>query len=630
MRRTAAILALSALLGTSRANDQMGQWGAVEPLPVVPIHQIYLTTGKILMFGYGELGDYATLYDPATKTSTPLGALPGDIFCAGHSVLSDGTVLIAGGHIIDGWGITDSYIYNPYDGPNGTFYQKGHMAEARWYPTVTTLPDGRAIAVSGSIRLNADNSKVWATKTERFDPETGSWTTTTTQPGVMNIYYPFLHVLTNGNVLFGGSTIWGSYAYNPTTGLWSPYGSPSNQVYGMSSVSYAPDKVLKTGGPVSPQDVTGSRWAAIWNLNGTPNWTTVADMHMERREHDLTVLPDGTVLATGGSKQFNSPQTAVYEAELYNPATNSWTLLPAQQRPRSYHSSAFLLRDGRVMVGGAGTGGGRRANATQDELNYEIYTPAYLFKTARPANQPSTRTVNYAQTFEIATDRPSDIAQVSLIAPGAVTHGLDMNQRRVPLSFQVLAGKVVASAPLNANHAPPGPYLLFMVDSAGVPSIGEFIFVNDVLASQAPATADLISGTYVQSGVARLASSDNDQVVIKLPRVARPSAEIGLSNASPKAHISTMVVSFESNAPNMRWTLKGYDHLNQVWSTLGTGMDTSADSTKRVELTEYARRFLNPTNKSYEFRLQWSRVGASLASSSETVKIDRFNVQINK
>lgn len=608
----------------------MGAWGPVESLPVVPIHQIYMDNGKILMFGYGELGDYATLYDPVTKESEALGALPGDIFCAGHSLLSDGTVLLAGGHIIDGWGITDTYIFNPFDGPSGAFYQKGHMAEARWYPTVTTLPDGRAIAVSGTIKLNADNSKVWATKTERYDPETGVWTTTTNHPVVMNKYYPFLHVLTNGNVLFGGSTIWGSYAYNPATGLWSNYGTPSNQCYGMSSVSYAPDRILKSGGPVQESDVSGSRWAAIWGINGN-TWTSVANMHKERREHDLTVLPDGTILATGGSKHFNHPASSVYEAELYDPASNTWTLLPAQQRPRFYHSTAFLLRDGRVMVGGSGTGGGRRANATQDELNYEIYSPAYMFKGPQPVISAAPKTINYGQAFTVTVDRPNDIASACLIAPGAVTHGFDMNQRRIPMTFSVSAGKLQMNAPVNANVAPPGPYMLFLVDQLGVPSVAPFVYVNEPLVDQTPSSATVTSGTLLGGSEESLAISDDDHLSLQIPFGPTAAGVLTMSNVSPKNHISTMVIEFESHAPKLRWTLEGFDHLEQVWKPLGTAIESSRDTVKRVEVTDYARRFLNPETRQYEFRLRWSRV--TFVPSSELigrVKVDRFAVRINR
>jgi hypothetical protein len=243
--------------------------------------------------------------------------------------------------------------------------------------------------------------------------------------------------------------------------------------------------------------------------------------------------------------------------------------------------------------------------------------------------QGAPKTVNYGQQFAIHTDRPNDIAMVSMIAPGAVTHGLDMNQRRVPLTFTAEAGKVIANAPVNANHAPPGPYMVFLVDTLGVPSIAEFVFVNDVLATQVPASMNLIAGTLTQGGVERLTESDDDHVIVR-PTRDRPRAELEFSNTSPKSHISTMFVEFESSAPKMSWKLKGYDHLDQVWKVIGAGFDSVTDTTKRVELTTYARRYLNPTTKAYDFRLEWSRTSSAPIGSGDIVRLDRFYVRINK
>lgn len=357
-----------------------GQWSTVRPMPLVPIHQQYLATGKVLIWGRGDLGDYAMLWDPMANTYASVGSEGTDIFCAGHSTLSDGTVLIAGGHIRDGWGLSDTFIFDPFTTPTGTWRRQANMQEARWYPSLCTMPDGRVVAVSGSISLNADQSKNWAEAVEVFNPETLSWHTYGQDTSTRG-YYRFLHVLPNGGVYYGGPTIYWSRLFNPTTNTWGTYGTPSNEVFGMSSVSYRPGRILKAGGAQAENDPKGSTWAAVFDATApNPAWKTIEPLEYRRREHDLTVLPDGKVLCTGGSLVFDNPLTAVLPAELFDPATETWRTLPAMATPRAYHSSAFLRLDGRVVVAGGGNGGGRRQGASQDYMSYELYSPGYLFK----------------------------------------------------------------------------------------------------------------------------------------------------------------------------------------------------------------------------------------------------------
>ena len=198
-------------------------------------------------------------------------------------------------------------------------------------------------------------------------------------------------------------------------------------------------------------------------------------MKFRRRQHNATVLPDGTVLVTGGQREgaFNAPldEVGVREAERYDPRTGQWTTLAAMQRPRAYHSTALLLPDGRVLVAGGG------APARVNEQNAEVFSPPYLFKGPRPKITVAPKTVAYGQSFVVETPSAVDVGAVRLIRLGSVTHSFNMNQRLSTLRFSASATGVTVTAPANKNVAPPGHYLLFIVTREGVPSLARIVTV---------------------------------------------------------------------------------------------------------------------------------------------------------
>ncbi|MGH7428415.1 MAG: galactose oxidase early set domain-containing protein, partial [Candidatus Methylomirabilaceae bacterium] len=168
----------------------------------------------------------------------------------------------------------------------------------------------------------------------------------------------------------------------------------------------------------------------------------------------------------------SNPALAVHAAELWNPATGSWTTL-ASSAPllRGYHSTSLLLPDGRVLHGGGGGGGG-----TIDNLNYELYSPPYLFRGARPTVTGTTPdAVGYGQTLFVGTPDGASIAKVTLIRASSVTHAFDQGTRLVPLSFSQGAGGLSVALPASRATAPPGPYMLFLVNGNGVPSVGRIM-----------------------------------------------------------------------------------------------------------------------------------------------------------
>jgi hypothetical protein len=238
-----------------------------------------------------------------------------------------------------------------------------------------------------------------------------------------------------------------------------------------SSAMYLPGKILKSGTATdsSGNSPSSATTYAIDMTSASPTWRTLAPMAFPRAYHVLTSLPDGTVLATGGGRttgDYDIPN-AVYAAELWSPLTEAWTTLSTGQSPRLYHSTALLLPDARVLVAGGGRSPGPDP---RDQENAEIFAPPYLFKGPRPKITGAPAQLAYGQAFTVETPDASRIAKVALVGLGAMTHGFNMGQRYVPLSFTAGAGALTVTSPANANLAPPGHYMLFVLDDLGVPS----------------------------------------------------------------------------------------------------------------------------------------------------------------
>ena len=208
----------------------------------------------------------------------------------------------------------------------------------------------------------------------------------------------------------------------------------------------------------------------------SPAWQQVPSMVYPRSFMNMTVLPDGTVLATGGETDRNGGNiaNAVYPAELWSPATQTWTTMASMHTPREYHSTALLLPDGRVVESGMGSDFGN----VPDEKSAEFYSPPYLFKGARPTITQAPTQISYGSNFSITTPDAASITTVVLIRNGGVTHFFDQNTRYLPLSFTQSSGGLTATAPVDGRLAPPGYYMLFIVNSNGVPSIAPMVQVG--------------------------------------------------------------------------------------------------------------------------------------------------------
>jgi len=274
--------------------------------------------------------------------------------------------------------------------------------------------------------------------------------------------YPKMFLAPDGRLFFAGP--WrGSRWMNPSgTGSWSSGPSTAFGTRSYGPAVYIDGRIYVIGGGDPP---TASTETIDLNV-ASPSWRYVSSMTTPRRQHNATLLPDGTVLVTGGSRGsgFDNAGSPVFHAEVYNPATNTWRRLASNTVYRGYHATALLLPDGRVL-----SAGGRNRRTA------EIYSPPYLFKGARPAVSAAPGVVTPGTSFTVTTPDAARITKVTLIALGSVTHTFDENQRLLTLNFTRGQGSLTITAPLNNNRAPPGYYQLFLVNDAGVPSVGRMV-----------------------------------------------------------------------------------------------------------------------------------------------------------
>jgi hypothetical protein len=500
---------------TIETPDVRGQWGPVFSLPNVGIHAHVLPNGLVLMWGRRDspgqsldadppsplhLGASPAppaqctpfLWDPATgqATATPQPTLTGpagtnaNLFCSGHAFLPDGRLLVAGGHLADSAGLNQTALYDPV---SNTWTPSAVMANGRWYPTATSLPDGSVLVLSGCFRGPAGNTipntvpEIWKSGalTEIMDSPAGSFD-----------LYPRLHVASNGLVYTTGS-LQQTWSLNISGGgKWNKVstGRANGQRDYASSVLYDVDKVIYIGGGSPP-----TANAELLDMSqAEPTWQPAAPMDFPRRQHNATILPDGTVLVTGGTRSggatapenFNNldPGQTVHIAELWQPDSGSWIQLAAEAVDRCYHSTAVLLPDATVLSAGGGEffpveGVTEENDPVDSHRDAQIFSPPYLFKGPRPVISSAPDTVSYGETFHVETAQPADIGKVTWIRLSSVTHSFNTGQRFNSLAFQPSAGGLDVTAPASPNVCSPGHYMMFLLNHSGVPSVAKIMQV---------------------------------------------------------------------------------------------------------------------------------------------------------
>lgn len=476
--------------------------------PFVAPHAALLRTGLVIFLSGHQPGTGDTtkslLWDPSDELNgqfqLPINEPGNPLYCCGHSFLSDGTLLCVGGGgdyissaINTGWKFDPDLKEWTQTGKTiaGTFVPSV-MAHSRWYPTVVTLGGGRNLIVSGlegSLSAQVAEAEIYDENLDAFIPVTG--------PDSSRAFpetYPGLHLLPEGEIVFT-RTGWAHYNLNDpgskavmfrftatNQGEWTDITSSMNyndRSKGMSVTLLRPEdsngRVMVVGGG-SP-DASGSHTAEILNTStATPTWGNLTyipagDLPVKSRINvNVVVLPDGNVFVCGGLPAKNSP------CALYDTSSNKWSEMAKLKYARQYHSLAMLLPSGKVMC----TGGDSTDNTSQ-KTTIEIFSPPYLFRGNRPQISSRPDTVHHAQTFTIKMSQTTKIGKVTFVRPMAVTHQTDSEQRVIELEFTQSGNTLTAIAP-NGSHphsaAPRGHYMLFVLDTKGVPSVAKFIFLH--------------------------------------------------------------------------------------------------------------------------------------------------------
>lgn len=470
-----------------------GSWEVLDTeLPIRALHTTLLNDGRLLLIaGSGNseenfaAGTFtAVVWDPVKDTYKDI-PVPYDMFCSGHVTLADGKVLLAGGteeypDPTEGptafAGSAKSYYFDPED---DSFHQLSDMADAHWYPTLTKLADGDIWSAGG-----IDGKKEGTVATEMFDSSSMSWLPLNQVPQTYSYWgtYPHMYLLDDGAMFYSGGHTFGNglpgtgaSIYDWTTAqIWDVPGLRFKDLRDQAASVLLPpaqdQRVMIVGGGNTETNVPATNTTDIIDLSvAAPEYTPGPDLPGPGKMYlNLVTLPDRTVLSANGAT-FNRAGD-IKTAALYNTAENSWKSIASDPIPRNYHSTAILLPDGRVAIFGSNPGD------NSFEKRVSIYSPPYLHKGTRPTITGSPERATYGDSFSLTVT--GDVASASLMAPMSATHQTDTNARLVDIPLAGVDGTRVAQIPDNPNLLPPGPYMLTVLDTAGVPSIAKWVWIS--------------------------------------------------------------------------------------------------------------------------------------------------------
>jgi len=464
------------------------------------IHAAALHTGEVLFFSGSSNNpqnvgtrNRGVRWNPQGHTVTDAD-VPADFFCAGHALLADGRLLVAGGtedydngHPFHG--LRDSWVYQP-DPPGWT--RTPDMAGGRWYPTLVTLGDGRVAAFSGLGEDGLLNlvPEIWQDGGGWSAlPDQRTWSAQPPDSPRRIPMYAQLFLLQDGRLFFSGACYGGNeglgpcildltaHSFTDVPGLQThAERDHRNQAGSVLLPPVQDQKVMLLGGGVAAGHHGGE---AIADVNiadlkaAAPVYAPAPPLHKARMHHVSVLLPDRTVLVTGGSRLDESRPEAALEAEIYDPAADSWTLGAPARVTRLYHSVALLLADGTVITAGS------NPNRGDEEYRLERYYPPYLFRGPRPVIEATPDVMHLGDTVTITCPEADAIRWVNLTRAGTTTHCMDTDQRLVDVPFVRTNGNTLtATVPGSAGLAPPGYYLLTVTDTSGVPSVGRWVQVG--------------------------------------------------------------------------------------------------------------------------------------------------------
>jgi hypothetical protein len=384
-----------------------------------------------------------------------------------------------------------SYEFDPR---TERYVRTGDMVRSRWYPTLTGLANGDVLAVSGLDEFG----RILPGDNERYLRDKRRWVSA---PKLKRVFptYPGLHLMEDGQLFFSGSNAgYGSDTEGRTPGLWDPQRNTFKVVPGLpdarltetsSSVLLPPAQDQKVmifgGGEVGESPVSTARTAIADLDERWPEYRAGPDLPRPARYLSTVLLPDDSVLTTGGSSGYRGGEyrgrtrSDLFNAQLYRPATNSFETAANSTIGRNYHSEALLLPDGRVITMGSDPlydRAGRDPGTFEQRI--EIYSPPYLFRGARPTIGAGPAVVQRGTTAGFATANPGAIRAARLLRPSAVTHVTDVDQRSIALDVKAAGAGVSLSIPKAKSLVPSGWYMLFLVDDKGVPSTARWVQVR--------------------------------------------------------------------------------------------------------------------------------------------------------
>ena len=485
-----ALASVTGAAGAAPDTYQRGAFGPVIGWPLIPIHAALLPDGRLLTYGTDGQGNQTgqftyDVWDPSRGTGpTSHLTLPNttgaDTFCSGQIVLpASGAVLLTGGdRTVNGvrnYSINDVNLFDWRS--NALYSAQAPMAFLRWYPTVLTLANGSTLVLGGrqTPAVPGASTESWVATPEVYTEGLG-WRSLPAVAsddayGARNWSYPRAWQAPNGKVFI--ATKWGgTYHLDPNAAggagqlTRTPLNLAESDDY-LPSVMFAPGRILS---------FRKLNRAVVIDLNGAnPTAQPARGVGQDRYHASATVMADGKVLVSGGSMVSNVAIGVAYSARIWNPANNSWTTTPAGKRMRLYHSVAMLLPDARVLLAGGGAPG------PQNNLNAEVYTPPYLYKqdwtatlATRPVITSAPQTATWGTRINVGVNAPG-VSRVTLVKTGSATHTVDFDQRFLPLTHTAAGTQLSVVMPANANLAPPGYYMLFVFNTAGVPSVAKII-----------------------------------------------------------------------------------------------------------------------------------------------------------
>jgi Domain of unknown function (DUF1929) len=453
---------------------KVGRWTKTTDIGIGVRAGTVLPTGKVVVWETGG----SQVFDPITTTAGGGAAQPSgqDLFCSTHVMLPNGNIVA----VATGGGGNPVKTGAEYSAANNSWTAIQPSNFARYYPSLLQLSNGSLFLAGGNDVFGKTTGVNNAAITTPEVYENGSWRSLPNAKipfsnlrGDTNdsAFWPWLTQTANGDVLYAGPDT-GMHMITPTgTGSLRSVGQRDGTVrtYG-SFAQYNSTKMLVTGGSNS---VASSK---VIDFTGTnPVVSTTADMGVGRRQANLTVLADGTVLETGGNSNGAEQidhDAMVLSAERWSPSTGTWNTMAPMARSRQYHSIGLLLPDARVLVAG-------ESQPPYRDTTVQYFSPPYLFNSdgtaaARPSITSAPASVGYGAQFSVATSGGT-VGALHLIKLSSVTHSTNFTQKLVPLSFTGTGGTLSVTAPSNRNLAPPGAYMLFAVNSAGVPSVASIV-----------------------------------------------------------------------------------------------------------------------------------------------------------